>query len=211
MQSTPRGKNSFFQLYSVATELDDWYVSKMGIDETQHIPPEILAQERAQVSEDFFEQEYNVSFSKGIEGSVYGRVLDRARLEERITSVPWNPTELVYVAIDIGVKDSTTMIFYQCGEAQTSIKIIDCYANRGVGLDHYVGIIQSKPYRYGKFFAPHDLQVREWGGGAVTRYEKARQLDINFVIWTKLKSKKVLMMFWLTLVSSTLMQPNANR
>lgn len=187
IQSTPRGKNSFFQLYSVASELDDWYISKMGIDETKHIPADVLAQEKAQVSPDFFEQEYNVSFDKGIEGSVYGRVLDRARLEERLTIVPWNPAELVYVAIDIGIKDATTMIFYQCNESQTIVKVIDCYANRGVGLDHYTQILQSKPYRYGKFFAPHDLQVREWGGGAVTRYEKARQLDINFTILDQVK------------------------
>ncbi len=187
LQSTPRGKNGFFNLYKVALELDDWYVSKMGIDQTKHIPADILAEEKAQVSPDFFEQEYNVSFDKGIEGSVYGRVLDRARLDERITTVPWNAAELVYVAIDIGIKDSTTMIFYQSNSDQTCIKIIDCYANRGVGLDHYVGIIQAKPYRYGKFFAPHDLQVREWGGGAITRYEKARQLDITFTILDQIK------------------------
>jgi hypothetical protein len=34
----------------------------------------------------------------------------------------------------------------------------------------------------GQYFAPFDLKVREWGGGAITRYEKARQLGINFTI-----------------------------
>ena len=43
-------------------------------------------------------------------------------------------------------------------------------------------ILQDKPYTYGKHFAPHDIKVREWGGGAVTRYEKARQLGIDFTL-----------------------------
>jgi hypothetical protein len=64
----------------------------------------------------------------------------------------------------------------------TIIRIIDCYSNTGLGLDHYAKLIQDKPYRYGKYFAPHDLKVREWGGGAVTRYEKAQQLGLHFEI-----------------------------
>ena len=64
----------------------------------------------------------------------------------------------------------------------TVVRIIDCYSNRNLGLDHYAKILQDKPYRYGSYYAPHDLAVREWGGGAVTRYEKARQIGLNFKI-----------------------------
>jgi hypothetical protein len=34
----------------------------------------------------------------------------------------------------------------------------------------------------GKYLAPHDLACREWGGGAISRYEKARQLGLDFEI-----------------------------
>ena len=65
---------------------------------------------------------------------------------------------------------------------EPSLRIIDCYSNHGLGIDHYANILQNKPYRYGKYFAPHDLKVREWGGGAITRYEKAKELGINFTV-----------------------------
>jgi len=49
------------------------------------------------------------------------------------------------------------------------------------GLEHYVGVLESKPYSYGKHIAPHDIRVREFGSG-ITRIEKARQLGIRFTI-----------------------------
>lgn len=185
--STPRGKNALFELYKTAIELDSWHVIKMGVSETKHIDPKVLAEEKAQMSLDLYLQEFEVSFDRGQQGSYYGRVLDTATLEGRIGAVPWDPGMMVYVAIDIGVSDATTMIFFQCTSDQSVIKIIDCYSNNNVGLDHYVHYLQSKPYRYAAYFAPHDLQVREWGGGAITRYEKARQLGINFTILDQIK------------------------
>lgn len=134
------------------------------------------------MDEGLFLQEYYVSFERGIEGSIYGRVLDQMRLDNRIGPVSWNPTLLTHVAIDIGVNDATTMVWFQTPDNQNYINIIDCYSNTGMGLDHYIKILQDKPYKYGKYFAPHDLKVREFGGGAVTRYEKARQLGLNFII-----------------------------
>lgn len=125
---------------------------------------------------------HNCSFDRGISGSYYGEYLDRLRLKGQICPVEWEPGLLTYTAWDIGVNDATTIIFYQVVGDGTIIRIIDCYSNTGLGLDHYAKYIQDKPYRYGKHFAPHDIKVREWGGGAVTRYEKARQLGIDFTL-----------------------------
>lgn len=125
---------------------------------------------------------HNCSFERGISGSYYGTALDAIKLKGQITSVAWDPGLLVYTAWDIGVSDATTIVFWQMVGEGTVIRIIDSYSNTGVGLDHYAKIIQDKPYRYGAHYAPHDIKVREWGGGAVTRYEKARQLGIDFTL-----------------------------
>jgi hypothetical protein len=96
---------------------------------------------------------------------------------------PHQPQLLTHYAIDIGVKDATTIIWYQVpNDANGPIFIIDSYSNTGMGLDHYARIIEEKPYRRGTAFAPHDISVREWGSGAITRYEKARQMGIDFTI-----------------------------
>ena len=179
---TPRGKNHMWQLWKIAQELPEWRIFVHKASDIQHINHEVLRQERAQMDEGLYLQEYECSFDRGISGSYYGTHLDALKLKGQITSVHWEPGLMVYTAWDIGVNDATTIIFFQTVGDGTIIRIIDCYSNNNLGLDHYVKIIQDKPYRYGSHFAPHDIKVREWGGGAVTRYEKARQLGLNFTL-----------------------------
>lgn len=178
--STPRGKNHLWQLFKIAQELPEWKIFVHKASEIQHIPEEVLANERAQMDEGLYLQEYECSFERGIQGSYYGLYLDQLKLKGQICPVSWEPGLMVHTVWDIGVNDATTIIFYQQIGDGTIIRIIDCYSNNNLGLDHYVKILQDRPYKYGKHFAPHDIKVREWGGGAVTRYERARQLGITF-------------------------------
>jgi hypothetical protein len=179
---TPRGKNHLWQLWKIAQELPEWKVFLHKASDIQHIPDDVLIQERAQMEEGLYLQEYECSFERGISGSFYGTYLDNLKLRGQIGHVPWEPGLLVYTAWDIGVNDATTIIFFNVVGDGSVIRIMDCYSNNNLGLDHYAKILQDKPYKYGKHFAPHDIKVREWGGGAVTRYEKARQLGIEFTL-----------------------------
>lgn len=180
---TPRGKNHFWHLWKVAESMpDQWKVFIHKASEIGHIPSHVLAQEKAQVEEGFYLQEYEANFERGISGTFYGTYLDALKLKGQITYVPWEPGLLVYTSWDIGVNDPTTIIFFNVVGDGSVVRIIDCYSNTNLGIDHYAKILQDKPYKYGKHFAPHDIKVREWGGGAVTRYEKARQLGIDFTL-----------------------------
>ena len=180
---TPRGKNAFWQMWKTVQTFPDWFVLRMGASETHHMSDEVLAQERLTMSDELYAQEYEVSFDKGVEGQIYGRELQKAHLEGRIGYFPHQPQLQTHLAIDIGVRDETTLLWFQVThEGNGTIFIIDAYSNTNMGIDHYAQVIQQKPYRMGKYFAPHDLAVREWGGGAITRYEKAAQLGIDFEI-----------------------------
>jgi hypothetical protein len=101
------------------------------------------------------------------------------RLNNQIGMVPWEPAFKVNLAIDIGVRDSTTIIWWQ--NIGATVRIIDCYENSKEGLEFYAKIIQSKPYQMGRYIAPHDIAVKEWGSG-MTRIEKAKQLGIPFTV-----------------------------
>ncbi len=180
--NTPRGKNHLYHLWKTAQELPDWHVIKMGTTETQHIPYDVLMEEKASMDEGLYLQEFECSFERGIEGSFYGKHLDKLRLNGQITSIQWEPGLLVHVSLDIGVNDATTLIFFQVVSNGAVIRIIDCYSNNNLGIDHYAHYMQSKPYKYGRYFAPHDIKVREWGNQAITRYEMARQLGIDFTL-----------------------------
>lgn len=179
--STPRGKNHLWSLYQLAKESPDWFCYKLTIEDTLHIPMEEIEKERLDglMSEDMIQQEYYTSFDMGVEGSYYSRYIDKCKREERIGHVPWESAFKVHTAWDIGVRDKTSIIFFQT--IGHTVRIIDCYENSKHGVEHYAEVLSNKPYLYGVHIAPHDIRVKEWGAG-ITRFEKARQLGINFTL-----------------------------
>lgn len=177
--STPRGKNEFWNLFNIAQNSSEWFCQKLSLTETKHIPLEVIKQdiEDGLVSIDLVQQEYYCSFDQGTEGSYYAKYIDRLRINRQIGNVPWEPAFRVSTAFDIGVRDSTCIIFFQIiGKV---IHIIDCYEKNKEGLEHYVNVVMNKPYQYDKHWAPHDIAVKEFGSG-LTRLEKAKQLGLKF-------------------------------
>lgn len=181
---TPRGKNHMWQLWKVAQELPEWKIFVHKASEIGHIPDDVLEQEKSQMDSGLYLQEFECSWDRGISGSFYGAHLDALKLRGQIGYVPWEPGLVTYTVWDIGVNDATSILFFNVVGDGSVIRIIDSYSNNNLGLDHYVKIVKEKPYIYADrgHYAPHDIKVREWGGGAVTRYEKARQLGITFTL-----------------------------
>lgn len=183
--STPRGKNHFYDLFIHGKNDKRWFSQLLTIEDTKAITEEQIEDEKRDgMSEDMVAQEFYCNFDMGIEGSFYGKRLDELYRENRITNVPYDSQTEVHTAWDLGIGDSTSIIFYQlCGQ---EIHIIDTYENQGEGLAHYAGIIKSKPYNFGNHFAPHDIEVRELGSGR-SRLEIARELGISFQIIPNLR------------------------
>ena len=183
--STPRGKNHLWELYNIALNNDNWFCSKLSVHETQHISIHEINKEVAEglISQDLAYQEYYCSFDMGVEGSYYSKYIDKMRIKGQIGVVPHETGFKTNTAWDLGVRDSTVIIFYQC--IGQTIRIIDCYENSKMGLEHYVNILKQyerdKGYIYGKHFGPHDIKVTEFGSG-LSRLDKARQLGITFIV-----------------------------
>ena len=59
--------------------------------------------------------------------------------------------------------DCTAIWFIQ--RVGLEVRLIDYYETSGEGLAHYVSVLKSKGYQYGKHYMPHDLEVRELGTG----------------------------------------------
>lgn len=182
--STPRGHNHFYHLCQIAKNDPNWFYYHLTVEDTRHIDLDTIAQEKASgiISTELAEQEYWCSFERGITGSFFGSYIQKARDQDRIGVVPWEEHFPVSTFWDIGMKDATVILFVQViGQV---VRVIDCYSNSKRGLEHYVDIINSKPYRYGKHVAPHDIKAKEWGD-ATTRLEKARKMGINFTVGRK--------------------------
>lgn len=177
--STPRSKNHLYSLWTIAQQNPDyWYSTLLTVKDTKHISEEEIQAEidRGEISWELAQQEYYCSFDLGISGSVYGITLDRMKLNNQISNVPWQPHYCVNTSWDIG-NEGTAIIFYQI--IGQSINVIDCFQKSGEQLEYYVNYINSKSYTYGKHFFPHDMAVKEFAGKKFTRLEKARQLGLK--------------------------------
>lgn len=98
-----------------------------------------------------------------VDGAYYATEMRTCRQTDRITNVPYDPAVAVTTAWDLGVGDSTAIWFAQF--VGQEIRLIDYYESSGVGLDHYVSVLNNKGYVYGEHILPHDVRVRELGTG----------------------------------------------
>ncbi len=178
--TTPYGSNFAKAMWELALTNPKWKCIKRTIHDCDHIGPEELEEERKSKSPQLFAQEYECSFTQGVDGAFFARELDMIRDRGQVTTIDWSPDHEVNVAIDIGMRDSTAMVYYQVIGSGAVIRVIDFEMFRDRGLDHVAALIQSKPYKYNKFFSPHDGEVREWTRGGLTRVQIAAQLGINF-------------------------------
>lgn len=182
---TPRGKNHAYELYLMAKSNPEWYSQKLSIRDTGVLSEVDIQKERDEgMSENLIQQEYYCSFDQGVEGSFYAKLLTEADLQGRITNVPYDPAAPVDTYWDLGVSDASAILFTQT--IGKEIHIIDSYHNEGEGINHYANILKQKAdqnrWLYGQHYAPHDIQVRELGHGAQTRWQSAKDLGIKFEI-----------------------------
>lgn len=177
--STPMGKNHFFELFEIAKNTpQDWYTQLLTVEDTGHIDVNEIKRDvqLGLISEDHMLQEFYCSFDRGIGGSIFGKLLHKIQLEERVGYVPYEPGHLVYSAWDLGYDDENAIVLFQV--IGSMVRIIDCYSNRLKPLEHYVQVLHDKGYIYGKHFLPHDAEHHNIETGN-TRTQKLYDLGLN--------------------------------
>lgn len=187
--STPRGRNHFKKLLDYAlAHPRNWFGQQLSITQTKALSEEDLAEELAKYISQWgfdegtalFNQEYHVDFNAAILGSFYAREMAAVRSEGRITDDLDAINAPVHRAWDLGVKDDTSIWFFQV--VGTQVFILDCYVSSGAGVDHYAEQIAKRREEHGWQdgidFVPHDARVKEWGTGR-TRVETMQQLGLN--------------------------------
>jgi hypothetical protein len=177
---TARGRNHGYDLFNMADRNERWFCQRLSIDDTSVLTQEAIEEEReAGMPEELIQQEFYCSFDAPLVGSYYGSLMAKALAEERIKNVPYEPRLEVHTSWDLGMGDSTAIIWFQ--QFGNEYRIIDYYENQGEGIPHYVKVVRDKDYVYGKHIAPHDIKVREMGTGK-SRFEVARDLGLRFDI-----------------------------
>lgn len=184
---TPKGDDAFKAIYDQANEEmkagnRDWYACLFPASKTNVLPQDELDELRAQLSDNIYRQEMECDWTASITGAYYAEQLAKAEHEERIGKVPHDENLLVNTSWDLGVRDKTTVIFWQ-ETSGSQIRIIDDYQASGEGLSHYVQVLQQrafdKGYSYGDHLFPHDTDTRIMGATAQRRSDILRQLGVN--------------------------------
>jgi len=98
-------------------------------------------------------------------GSYYSDLLNIAEQKDNIGNFKHNPSLPVYTAWDIGIRDSTSIVFFQMDVDTKTPIIIDYYEETGKGVAHYIDKLRAKPYRYGQHFVPVDASKRSFQMG----------------------------------------------
>lgn len=118
------------------------------------------------------------AFNATISGAYYATEMSKVYQQRRITRIPYDSSVPVDTWWDLGMNDMNVIIFTQA--VGSEVRIIDCYANHGEGLAHYVKVLKEKGYVYGSHTLPHDGQVQELGTG-VTRKQTLFDLGLGDV------------------------------
>lgn len=171
--TTPRGRNHAKAMLDMAKDNPRWFAEVSTIYDTGALTQtqldESLQEYVALYGEDLgraqFEQEYECSFNAAILGAFYAREMVAVRREGRIVELDAMPDIPVHTAWDLGVRDDTSIWFFQVVGGQ--VFVLDCYTASGVGVDHYADIVHGKfaehGWRKGVDFVPHDAKVKQWG------------------------------------------------
>ena len=182
---TPNGKaNDFYAKWQHAGEgHEGWARYQIGWHEAGTLKKEeIDAMEQTMTPEEF-SQELLAQFTNVVRGAFYADQMNKMELDSRITSVPYETRLPVHTFWDLGMSDSTAIIFAQF--SGNEIRIIDYLEESGKGLDWFIRTLGEMNYVYGEHWGPWDLKVREMSSG-MSRVEIAAELGLHFNIVPKM-------------------------
>lgn len=156
--STPNGKNHFYEMYQMAKNNPDWFCQKLTVDDTWAVTKEYIEQERKDwMSEEMIEQEYYCSFEVWAIWSYYADLIQIAYNQWRITNLPkwFTPVDVYF---DIWRNDATAIWFKQ--NDWEFFNFIHYYEANGKHITKYFDYLDEylsmNNLQLWKLYFPHD-------------------------------------------------------
>lgn len=155
---TPKGRNQFYESHKHAQRDKTWLSIVLKASESGILHPDEMVALKNELSDDAWRQEMECDFDAALPGAFYGKELWLAEQHKRIKPNLYNPDLPVHVVMDLGYSDDTAIIWFQ---VDSVLKIIDCYSNNKLSIEHYYQKMKSKPYKYGQWlWLPHDARAK---------------------------------------------------
>ena len=179
---TPKGHNSFYDIYNAAQKHENWYVKTLRADQSGLIPQNELLDAQSSMSANQYEQEFLCSFEAAILGAYYGQEMRRITDLGRITDIEYDDMFPCHTAWDLGFNDSTSIWWFQVVHGE--IRVLDHHSSNGQAIPYYTGLLKQKEeefgYRYGIHWLPHDARAKTLASGGKSIIEQiATKIDIK--------------------------------
>lgn len=154
---TPKGRNSFHELYERAADDPDWFRFMLRASETKLLAESELIAARQDMTPEQYDQEFECSFDAAILGAYFGREVAQAERDGRIVEcLEIVPDVPVNTAWDLGNSDHMAIWCWQLVDGK--IHIVDYLCSYGYYMDKYCAELDAKGY-HGVDFVPHDSRV----------------------------------------------------
>lgn len=156
---TPAGKNFFWQMREEARLNPDTHLLlELPASKTGILHPDELRDARAQMTEESYLTEYEISFDAAIPGAYYAKLIGEAYEQGRVGDYPSDPESEVDLVADLGYTDSCSWWGWQT--TRDGYRVCDFYEADGQPISHYIDWIKSRPYKVRNVFLPHDAKAK---------------------------------------------------
>ena len=153
----------------VAHPPSDSWVCEVNWSDNPWFPPELDKERRDWLDRD--PQGYLTVWEgrcrPAVDGAIYANEIEALQREGRIRSVPYDPTLKVHTVWDLGWNDSMSIIFVQ--KVASEVRIVDYIEDSHRTIDSYVMEIESRKWRWGTDFIPHDGAHKNFQTGRSTQ------------------------------------------
>jgi phage terminase large subunit len=175
---TPKGKNKFFQMLQLAQKKPEtWYSAVLKASETKILDEEELADIRAEIDTDEYNQEYECSFDAAITGSYWGKELNEAEAAGKVGLFPLAKQVPVHLIFDLGFGDAMAVWGLQVIGDQPRV-VYNQEWNR-VSFKHTFDEIKKLGFKIGDVWLPHDAKQGSWQTGLAGVETIRRECGIN--------------------------------
>jgi phage terminase large subunit len=155
--STPRGYNHFHEIMQLAKKNPSWFHSHLTVKDTQHIPENVLQDERAEMPDELYRQEYDCDFSAANVGAIFGRYIEQMEKEGRICPIDNTQDGEVWVTSDIGYRDKAAFVWWR--RLKGGFEIFHYDDGSGMDAEEWANRLSKQP-RADVLVLPHDARVK---------------------------------------------------
>lgn len=155
---TVKGKANLWQLWNVKQDEPDWFALYLRASKSGILSEGQLAAARANMTQEQYDQEYELEPLAYLEGAIFGEEMRWLRTNGRILRLEPSEGALVDTFWDLGVADYTVVWFVE--RAGGKARVLDCYATHNKALKDIALKIKGMPFEYGTHYLPHDAKKR---------------------------------------------------